>query len=270
MGNKGNRTSPIWGRYLNPSLFPAKKPERTTINGPIYPPRATNAIPRDQTHLYQRLGWKAQLKYNDTHILLDYRCTPEGAHLHDVYDRHTKHPAYDFNRSPLTKSLHDLGKQLGSSGRTLLDGGLLHSRHTALKDTIVIWDVLIRPTQEHPEGAHLLGSTVQERYDWLRSLITSSPPLGEFVINGEPIGYLLLPRIIVPKFIHAGSNMDEWDKLWEIVERVNKHQSNISGQPILEGLVFKNPHGILKHGLTEKNNSDWISRSRVRTGRHLF
>lgn len=223
----------------------------------IYPPRADTAVPPPWlsptgTDLYRKLGWKAQLKYNDTHILLDY----DGNELIDVYDRHAKRPQYNFSNRTIAPHLQDLGRLINEhgDGRYLLDGGLLHSKHAALKDMIVIWDVLIKARQ------HLLGSTVQERHNWLLSLLDGRTD--EFELNGEKIGYLLNPRVLIPRFMGP----DEWGSAWELLQRVNRSYDN----PLIEGLVYKDPRGLLKHGLKEKNNSDWMCRSRVRTGRHMF
>jgi hypothetical protein len=221
----------------------------------IYPPRATTAIPRDGLTILAQRGWIAQLKFNDTHIELDY----DGSKINTIWDRHGKKPVYDFTR--LQPDLDALGQKLVNSnhgeGRYLLDGGLLHSKHPAIKDTIVIWDILIKNDQ------YLLGTSYTERHHELDNLCTTE----RYKFQGLDLGTHITPRIFRPdNYLASAGDLTQWDKAWGIVNTINKDYEH----PLLEGLICKDPRGRLKQGLVEKNNNDWMTRSRVTTGRHLF
>lgn len=230
----------------------------------IYPPRATTAIQRSALATLTATtmaNWIAQLKYNDTHIMLDYI----GPNLHTIWDRHGKHPVYDPR--PLHRDLAALGQLLLGAygpGRHLLDGGLLHSKHSAIKDTIVLWDVLVK------NDNRLTGTTYTHRYELLASLaridpITATPSPYQFA--KYPIGIHITDNVFLPKsYALDPAETEPWQGLWDLVAAINRPYQN----PLLEGIMLKNPRGVLKYGLREINNNDWLTRSRVHTGRHRF
>jgi len=147
-----------------------------------------------------------------------------------------------------------------------LDGGILDGKHKAIKDTIVIWDILVR------NGDHLLGSIYGDRYSLLH---VSDRPWNYQHPNGKTyqLGLALTPNILMPQ----NHTFDKWPKLWEMIDEINAtwtigkpNDKNYQCHPLIEGLVFKNHKGSLQMGFKEKNNSDWLMRSRVTTGRHKF
>jgi len=220
------------------------KPNEQTY---IYPPRATEVIhPRDN-HMYTESGWIAQLKYNDSRCLIKYRSNGTI----ELWNRHGE----GFRNYTLPQTLHDELESLRArldihdNEWTLLDGGLLHAKHSAIKDHIVLWDILVH------NGEQLLGTTYEERYAKLAKLSSL-----EMIWDDQPIGDLAHTRIIIPR------NYKSTDEPWNIVKEVNKNYDS----PLLEGVVLKDPTGTLGIGVREKNNSDWMVRSRVQTGRHLF
>jgi hypothetical protein len=226
----------------------------------IYPPRATTALPYGENGeglaVLAGRGWLAQLKYNDTHVVLDY----DGPNFIKAWDRHAKVPVYDFEN--LRADLDQLGQKLvpwgGGTGRYLLDGGLLHSKHAAIKHVLVIWDILVQ------NGVHLLGTTYAERHHDLGYLCT----MNRYVFKGHDLGALITPRIFRPDNFCPGprGEINEWQRAWAIVQSINEDYDT----PLLEGLLIKNPRGVLKHGFTERNNGEWLTRCRVKTGRHAF
>lgn len=229
----------------------------TTTRPYVYPPRTSNVIPIGQYDLFKQLGFIAQLKYNDSHLELDY----DGSVYVDSYDRHKGHLAYDFSR--VREDLDQFGQMLAShtvcleepgNGRYLIDGGLLHSKHAAVKDMLVIWDILIA------NGKQLIGTTYNDRYQALRNMFPADAPLFEH--KGQPLGRLLTPRIILPTIYQA----DEFDKAWDVVNAINKHYPT----PLVEGIMLKNPLGKLGYGFMENSPCDWMVKSRVKTGRHKF
>lgn len=216
----------------------------------IFPPRASDAIPRSETGLFAKLGFIGELKYNDSHILI---CI-EDRKVSWILDRHGKKPAVDFSDFDFSPFI----AKLNGHGAYVFDGGHLHKKHGAIKNTIVIWDVLVR------DGKHLLGSTYGERYEWLLGLRSGEHFLfrESATSDHDDFGLMICPGMFMP----LNYKPEEWDGLWTMVERVNSKYEH----PLLEGIVFKNLNGKLKGGLRERNNEDWLGRSRVETKRHRF
>jgi hypothetical protein len=235
------------------------------LNAPrayVYPPRAVDAIPREATGIWAKMGWLAQLKYNDTHLLIDMEVKNGGINELGLWNRH-KSPINlaqtgTYTQTILVPELSHLAAMFmadpdGGEGRYYLDGGLLESRHVAVKGAIVIWDVLIRA------GKNMVGTRYIDRYNWLQKFIH---PAHTYSHNGVILGPCFTDNIFLP----VNYQPQDWERAWSEVETLNKPYP----KPFLEGLFFKNPIGVLKPGLAEKNNADWLGRSRVCTGRHRF
>ena len=259
------------------------KPMRVKPNQYIFPPRAQEAIPISDATLFAELGWIAQLKYNDGRCLVKYK--PGG--IIELWNRHAERFRTYSAPDWLLQQLEDTGHKLGLSQNdwSLLDGGLLDQKHPAIKDTVVIWDILVL------NGQHLLGSTYGDRYNWLLDTLTggivhTTPWFYEGKGCAEPvdIGIKVLDNILLPRNYQGNRGPDTtkpgdaWRALWtDLIEPVNAAYTvgkpgdrNYSCHPVLEGLVFKDLDGKLEMGYKEKNNSKWQCRSRVETGRHRF
>lgn len=243
----------------------------------IWPPRTSDCIPPEEAKFYAECGWIAQLKFNDSHILadLDLRIHSEKPDkpviwLNKVWDRHGAESAYDYiNLAPeLIEIVTKLNPVFCTAGRYLLDGGLLHTRHAAIKDTIVLWDILVAGNK------HLLNTTYQERHELLLRCCTDEP----FMFNGIKLGRKATANIFVPESyqpdldpeLHgmATEGKDPWHQIWADVHKANEGYE--AGKPVIEGCVFKNPAGKLQLGLRAKNNDDWLGKSRLETKRHRF
>ena len=234
----------------------------------IWPPRPQDAIPRTETEFLKDSDWEAQLKYNDTHIEIKY--LPNGQI--ELWNRHAERirsyhcPDWFMEQIQAVPSI--LGLQWPGHYH-LLDGGLLDNKHVAIKDTIVIWDILVR------EGVQLIGSTYGQRYDELFRHAPTTPWVYAHPSHA-PIrfGTAITPNIFFPQMIV----WEDWDRIWDdIIAVVNKpftkHEPNhpdYECHPVIEGLVFKKMNGKLEFGFKEKNNGSWMMRSRVQTGRHRF
>jgi hypothetical protein len=96
-------------------------------------------------------------------------------------------------------------------------------------------------------------------WNWVDNLFDNAP---------LPFGTRLSENIFVPRLIKPS----EWEEAWAFLTRINQPfvEADPPVGPLLEGLVFKDPEGILEMGWQEKNNDSWLSRSRVATGRHAF
>ena len=167
----------------------------------------------------------------------------------------------------LQEELREAGRSLGLNPDKLniLDGGLLDQKHAAIKDTLVIWDILVR------DGEHLLDTTYSERYDTLVQTahhgISSLETWWYNHKSHEPVdfGYKLTDHVILAKD-YPGEDLE---KIWRTVETVNApYTIGKDVKPLIEGVLIKNPHGKLELGFTEKNNGSWMAKSRVKTGRH--
>jgi hypothetical protein len=234
----------------------------------VFPPRPADAIPRDQTQILGEMGWLAQMKYNDTRCLIKF--LPSGEI--QLWNRHAEKIRNYTPPDWLILQLQQLPEilQLGP-GLHLLDGGLLDSKHKAIKDTIVIWDLLVH------NGEHLLGSTYKDRYQLLER--TSKKAKDTYFNFSHPNGQTYKFGISLTQniFIPECHSTDKWPELWRIIDEINAiwtigkpTDKNYQCHPLIEGLVFKNPLGQLEMGFKEKNNSSWLMRSRVKTGRSCF
>lgn len=208
----------------------------------IYPPRATTSVPREQSYEWQQQNWIAQLKYNDTRCCIKLKSDGRI----ELWNRHAARINYN-----IPTYLQDQLDQLRQTmpGYTLLDGGLIHDRHAAIKDTIVIWDIIILQSKYQTQP------TYQQRYDKLQAL-TKQP----YYHNNIQIAQCITDNIIIP------INYTQFETAWSIVDQVNKPYDT----PLLEGVMIKNPLSQLRRATKPINNSEWQVRSRVTTGRHLF
>lgn len=251
----------------------------------IFPPRANQCIPRNETQFLADYNYLAQLKYNDSRCIIKY-CEDGQVEL---WNRHAEKFRSYTPTEELNQELQELRQILGlrKDSVSMLDGGLLDQKHQAIKNTIVIWDILVR------NGEQLLGTKYKDRYDSLYQHATKEPwyykgpiipgskdprpqpNLGEGVHHHEPInfGKTYTPSIFIPD----NWEPKDWDKAWELVHKANApftlgkpNSKDYEIKPVLEGLVYKDPNGILEMGYREKNNESWMVRSRVTTGRHQF
>jgi len=217
----------------------------------IFPPRAQTALPRGDYGIFSELGWIAQYKYNDTRCMIKYSNTKPT----QLWNRHAEMMRTFAANDELQEQLTHIQEQLGP-GYHLLDGGLLHQKHASIKNTIVIWDILVH------NGQHLLGTTYQERYKIIETLQQNKPYLyGEFTIGNQ-----ITPNVFIPQ----NHQHNTWDQCWQEIDKINEPFLKQNVGPVIEGLMFKDPNGILKPGFNEKNNGEWQVRSRITTGRHVF
>lgn len=219
----------------------------------IFPPRAEHCIPRNEVQPYFDLGWKAQIKYNDTRILIKYLPNEKV----ELWNRHGMRVSYT-PPDTLIAQLNSLRDKLGISDLTILDGGLLDSKHQAIKDQIVVWDILVQ------NGEHLLGTTYEERFSRIRAIGVGSHPYTP-THKRHPtldIGISLTTDVFCPRWY----DHTQYQQIWEIVQIANAPFPT----PVFEGCVLKDPTGQLQIGFKVKNNTSWQVKSRVTTGRHQF
>jgi len=198
-----------------------------------FPPRPTASIP--PTRIAEFDGWIAQRKFNGTRTVTFV--TPEGDVV--LRTRHREeHRAYSITDA-MVESVGSL--DLARGKWHVLDGELLHSKTTRVKDRLVLFDVLVH------EGRYLVGTTVEERLPLLRA-ITRAPSTHE-TETGSEIALLAAPTLWVAE------TFADQDRYGEIYEQA-------LGLDELEGVVLKNPRGRLSPGVSEANNGEWIVRVR--------
>ena len=228
----------------------------------IYPPRSQDAIPRKDTEIFSTLGWIAQYKYNDTHALIKY--CPNGKI--ELWNRHAERFRKYTTPDWLLEQLEELGQKINHipGNLTILDGGLLDQKHKAIKDTIVIWDMLVLNNE------YLIGTEYANRLSTIHQNATDNQTWN---YKDTPFGYKISNDILTPMNI----NPQDWETAWETIDTINKPftigqptDPDYQCHPVLEGLVFKDPQGQLEPGFSAKNNDSWMIRSRVKTGRHNF
>jgi len=227
-------------------------PVKITTDKYVYPPRPKTSLPREETTFFKNCNWTAQLKYNGSRCMIKH--LPDNSI--QLWNRHgerfrTYHTP-EWLQEEIRNSLYKMG--LEPNQYHLLDGELLDQKHSAIKDSIAIWDILIK------DGEHLIDTTYHHRYNTLIDAITTQET---WAYKGQDFGITLTEHI----FLARTYKPEEWDSLWDMVEKVNAPNPD---KPLLEGIVIKNPEGILERGWKESNNGDWLVRCRVKTGRHNF
>lgn len=218
----------------------------------IYPPRPSTSVPRTETDFFKNLGWIAQYKYNGSRCLIKHL---PGSNI-QLWNRHGErfrtYHAPDWLQEEIRQAIYKLG--LSPDNYHVFDGELLDQKHSEIKDTIVIWDILVM------DGEHLLDSTYMLRHDSLCKALSKEE---RWFYKSWDFGFRLSDHVLLPQS-YAGS---DWDYLWDVVSKVN---APFPDRPLLEGLMLKDPLGTLERGFREKNNGTWMVRSRVQTGRHNF
>lgn len=228
----------------------------------IYPPRPEQSLPPNETQLLADLKWIAQYKYNDTRIIIKLHKNNSTT----IWNRHKQQLNYN-QPTELQEQLLQIHKQLGLNKYHILDGGLIHNKHKAIKNTIVIWDILTQNNE------HLLGTTYQERYNKIQGLTNGLAWVHnnkQLLNSSDDTNYTIGSQITKDIFIPTCWEPNNWTKCWSLINNINKPWVNNGNDPIIEGLMLKDPNGKLTQGLKEKNNSDWMIRSRIKTGRHNF
>jgi hypothetical protein len=228
----------------------------------IYPPRPLHdAVPFSEIQMYSTYGWVGQIKVNDKRTEISVN----NADV-QIFNRHNgTHKTFTLTAELKAELLHICQNILGLdiSRWSYLDGGLLDGKSKFISGVLAIWDILVQ------EGDWLLGTTYGARYEWLLEKATAAG-CGSFMvtINGQEFdfGIKLSEHIFLPR------TFKDFNIAWDFTQAVNKAagwSTETGGEPVLEGVIVKDPNGILKpDNGKEENNTSWSARSRVRTGRH--
>lgn len=197
----------------------------------IYPPHPAATLKPEQLHRIP--GHISQFKYDDWRILI-YLLPGGGVELYTR--RKSRLPRYEPPKG-MIQGLHRL--DLDRTKLHVLDGGLLHYKTERIKDTIVLWDILVH------DGNYLLGSTYAQRYSLLRRICRA--PKAPVVLDGLEIARRIDRYLWLAPWLEG-----DHQALFEKAAKI----------PELEGLVLKDPKAPLQRTYKEENNARWQIRAR--------
>lgn len=225
----------------------------------IYPPRPQEgAVPPTELSNFQKMGWHGQLKFNGNRLVLSKN--GDGATFYNRHkDIHKRYSPPAWLQDEISEACRLLG--LDKNEWNLLDGELLHHKHRLFRDTIALWDIIVR------DGEWLLDTTYEERYNSLLAQLPPEPEMFYLEVGGKRflLGIKLTEHIFIPILT------DNLQGLWGLTQEVNKAVGwKGEGEPLLEGVVIKNIKGKLTPGFRPQNNMSWCTRCRVQTGRHRY
>lgn len=216
----------------------------------MYPPRPKTSIPPEKVGDYEEKGYIAQLKYNGTRTLVEMSPGPTIK----IWTRHKEpHKAYELTDAMRSDLLAIY--MAGDMTKTMIfDGELMHSKTKNLKDTLVLFDILVC------DSDHLIGMPMLARYSIMSDIL------------GEPDQW----EEETGRKIAAKCRVFELDEKDEVVERYlervwmaetfyhsfsDVYKSRIDMDEV-EGLVLKKPQAPLDRGFSETNNESWLIRCR--------
>ncbi len=222
----------------------------------IYPPRPSSSIPLDEAKALHSMGFNFQLKFADTRNLIYFN--RDGSIT--LWNRHGKVQKQFKLNDELTTQLEQVRQLLGvKPGQlTVIDGGIIHNKTKFIKNTLVMWDILVL------NDIYLVGTTYDERYQKLLDITNY-----DYNIFGFKVGSGVTENIFIPTTFDINAELDnQWSNLMQINDKFG--WKNGIGDPAIEGVVLKRPDGVLSYSFKEENNTDWSIRCRIPTKRNHF
>lgn len=189
----------------------------------LYPPRPETKIPREMLKFYEKRGYWAQVKKNGT-------CTVVFAKGDEVIFK-TRHNDDHKQWSPLPEHVKFFQ---GSSDWNVFVAELVHSKTPHVKNQLYIFDQIV------DGGVQLVGTSFEERQLLLQSRWTGTDEGDQTRITQ----YVSVANNFVPGKVGFVKLFDEL-------------------KPEDEGLVLKNPKGILKPCFNETSNGGWQVKCRL-------
>jgi len=209
----------------------------------MYPPRPKGAIHPDKLAEYP--GWWAQRKFNGTRsvVVID----PEGEIV--FYDRQTEVQKAYKPTSEMREALGELATKRGSW--YLLDGELLNNKTAGVKDRLVLFDVLVH------ESKYLTRTAYRDRVPLLNELANN--PTEHESDTGRKIALQVSNNVWLAETFKP-REPSETKHLFE----------GLLDMAEIEGLVLKDPGGVLLPGVREDNNGAWLIRVRKPHKNYVF
>jgi len=190
----------------------------------LYPPRPEKLIAPTNLAQIEALGWWAQAKLNGTCCTL--YVTPERKTV--AVGRHGPGNHLAWQPGPQWDAFVETLPVVG--GWWVFVGELLHSKvRGGPRDTVYLFDMLVSDSQ------YLLGSKYRQRYEMLQELCDFTEPDAD---NNY--------RVVTPGVWLASNRTSGFGKLF-----------SAPSEPIVEGLVFKNPDAALLTCAHATNNQGW-------------
>lgn len=187
-------------------------------------PRADNAVDKTMLRMYEKMGWWAQLKMNGTYSVITVR---DGIVVETHNRRCEPHKAWK-----LTEDSAMIWREV-PDGEWVFCAELMHSKVPGIRDTHYIHDVVVA------NGKPLLGTKYRERYQMLVDTFVDADSV-------EKQYYWELDSNTWLAAVHAPEHND-FKAMFEALSR-----------PEEEGLVLKDPNGVLKM----KDNNGWTVKCR--------
>ena len=197
----------------------------------LYPPRPENAVSPIHINLFQNKGWWGNYKMNGTCSLV--ALDPSG-HMHTRTRHNTPHKAW----SPSTSRMPKLMAKYATPGKwSVFVAELLHSKTPETKDTLYIFDMIVRGSKE------LVGTTYGDRQEMLQGIFSD-------VQADKDTHYEIQDGLWLAKNHKVG-----------LRERFETVKACVSKE--IEGLVMKDPSGTL--GLMDRTggNQSWQVKCRI-------
>lgn len=239
-------------------LKPVNKVAWASWNGaPITPPRPPRLyVDSATTDDYCNKDVVCEAKLNDSHVLLTKR---RGSW--EFWSRHGTLLVY----SPSVQ-LYEALEALPVPDDTVFDGGLLHSKHSAVKDKLVLWDVLVA------QGAWREGKTYEDNRALLESLTglqTSKEGMKATWLRLLNFLRSNTERVLLAPWVSGVHLRAYFDLVVKNDPFATYKEPGVASACMFEGLVVKPLQGVL---LVQGNNANYGGAVKFRraTGRHQF
>ena len=148
-------------------------------------------------------------------------------------------------RPPASMIAELRGLNLVSGRFHVLDGGLLHYKTPRVKNTLVLWDILVH------ESSYLLGTGFGERYALLEKIVRK-PDRWATLFDDQRSEDIPVALTIAKTLWLAPIFRTKFKQLFDMGSRL----------PEIEGIVLKNTRMPLQRAFRMEDNASWMIRVR--------
>ena len=201
----------------------------------IFPPRPEHKISPDNLNTFDNMEYLAQPKLNGSSC---------GLYINsNSFNQKNRHGSPIVNFKMNDKEIISLHR--GTSDMLIVGEYMNKNQNDGSKKPFnlkfVIWDILVL------NGEHLVGTTVQERYDLLMKIYEP--------VSYDEFLYQISENVFLVKAFETG-----------FLELYNK----ISLIDMYEGWVLKRKNAVLERGTRELNNAGWQLKARKSSNLYSF
>lgn len=198
----------------------------------MYPPRPKVSIRPETIKDFPK--WWGQYQYNGTRAIIII----DPDRKVSMFNRHGEELK---NYNPTKSMKQSILSIAFKPGWCVLDGELMHNKEEGIRDTFVLYDLLVFESQ------YLVGTQYAFRYGALCGM------LGVDAHNG--------PREeVTGRGIAVRVNSNLW--LAPVFDPSEEEYSRFIDMNEVKGLVLKDPLATLQFGVTKSNNEDWLVKVR--------